>query len=400
MKKPPKRKIANRSAGRGNKADRRDKEGSSRSFDTGPRPRDNDDASSSFDSTIVTPPSNLSFGDGTGSSQQRVADPNANDYALLGPPSISFTEFANVFLRHPESPLWLEASPSGQHQAADLRPYWNKILSYHIDPLIALSFFAHESTLGRDAAIAPLHNWGNLKPGGQYASFPTWLAGLDAWCQHVTGPLYVGAGNTMISQIVPIYAPAFENPGYYSDLLNDYIHPFLREDPQPVYAQPSMMIVMLDPDYVIYANPTLDLTIFRTTLQNVGSPAFDEVEDCYNVCTDNGVNPGVALAFFALESSYGTAEGAVDHKNWGNLSGGGQLKTYPTWKDGLTEWCNHFRIPAYANAQTISQVVPIYQPSSAGGMVEGYNRYITSLHDLIKGWADQLAAMPNVFTPQ
>ncbi len=391
MKKTHKHNIANRGGG-GNKARRRDRASNSLSPASGPIPAP----------TVVTPSSNLSFGDSAGPSQQRVADPNANDYALLGPPSISFAEFANVFLRHPESPLWLEASPGGQHQAAGLLPYWNKILSYHIDPLIALSFFAHESTLGRDAAIAPLHNWGNLKPGGQYASFPTWLAGLDAWCQHVTGPLYVGAGNTMISQIVPIYAPAFENPGYYDDLLNKYIHPFLREDVQPVYTQPSQppSVIVPDPDYAIYANPTINLTIFSEVLRNAGSPAYDEVENCYNACTDNGVNPAVALAFFGLENNYGTAAGAVDHKNWGNLSAGGQLKTYTTWKDGLAEWCNHFRLPAYANAQTISQVVPIYQPSRAGGTVDGYNRYITSLHDLIKGWADQLAATPNVFAPQ
>jgi N-acetyl-anhydromuramyl-L-alanine amidase AmpD len=346
----------------------------------------------------IPPPTTFDFRGGAGSGQQRVADPNASDYPLLGPPSISFDEFAIVFLRHPESPLWQEASPSGQPWAEDLRPYWNKILSYHIDPLIALSFFAHESSLGRDAAIAPLHNWGNLKQGSQYRSFSSWMDGLDAWCRHVTGPLYVGAGNMTIAQIVPIYAPVFENPGYYADLLDNYIHPFLNEDPNPQFVLPA--VLTSDPDYAIYANPTINLSIFRQVLRNAGSPALPEADVCYYVCTDNGVNPAVALAFFGLESNYGTAPGAVSRKNWGNLSAGGQLKSYTSWAAGLLDWCNHFRIPAYANAQTISKVVPIYQPSRAGGTVDGYNRYITLLHDLIKGWADQLAAQGNVFAPR
>ncbi len=136
-------------------------------------------------------------------------------------------------------------------------------------------------------------------------------------------------------------------------------------------------------------------------LRNVGSPAYDELEDCYNTCTDNGVNPAVALAFFALESNYGTASSAVDLKNWGNLTdpNSGQLATYDLWSLGLRDWCNHFRLPAYANAQTISSIVPIYQPSSAGGTTQGFNSYIQELHDLIKGWADQLAASSGVFAP-
>ena len=152
-------------------------------------------------------------------------------------------------------------------------------------------------------------------------------------------------------------------------------------------------LIVPDPDYAVYAAPTIDNATFHQVLQNAGSPAYDEVYDCYQVCIDNGVNPAVALAFFALESNYGTTPGAADFKNWGNLSDPdtGQLLSYDAWALGLRDWCNHFRLPPYStdNLNTISQIVPVYKPSSAGGTVDGYNRYIMSLHDLIQGWQNQ-----------
>ncbi|PZR99198.1 MAG: hypothetical protein DLM69_07610 [Candidatus Chloroheliales bacterium] len=151
-------------------------------------------------------------------------------------------------------------------------------------------------------------------------------------------------------------------------------------------------IIVPDPDYAVYAPPTINLNIFRQVLQNAGSPAFDEVDDCYQVCTDNGVNPAVALAFFALESNYGTAPGAADRMNWGNLTdpATSQLLSYDAWALGLRDWCNHFRLPPYStrNLRTISQIVPVYKPDSAGGTIEGYNHYIMRLHDLIKSWQE------------
>ncbi len=163
------------------------------------------------------------------------------------------------------------------------------------------------------------------------------------------------------------------------------------------YFNLSPAIIVPDPDYAVYAAATIVNPTFHQMLQNAGSPAYDEVDDCYQVCLDNGVNPAVALAFFALESNYGTDPGAVDFKNWGNLSDPdtGQLLSYDAWALGLRDWCNHFRLPPYSteNLNTISQIVPVYRPSSASGTIDGYNRYIMSLHDLIKGWQAQAVAM-------
>ncbi len=152
-------------------------------------------------------------------------------------------------------------------------------------------------------------------------------------------------------------------------------------------------IIVPDPDYTVYAAPTIDNPTFRSVLANAGSPAYEEVDDCYQICLDNGVNPAVALAFFALESNYGTTTDAINLKNWGNLTDHdtGQLASYDTWALGLRDWCNHFRLPPYSTEilNTISQIVPVYRPSSAGGTIDGYNHYIQQLHDLIKGWQDQ-----------
>jgi N-acetylmuramoyl-L-alanine amidase len=163
-------------------------------------------------------------------------------------------------------------------------------------------------------------------------------------------------------------------------------------------------IIVPDPDYAVYAPPTINLTLFREVLANAGSPAFDEVDVCYQTSTDNWVNPAVALAFFALESNYGTTPSAVERMNWGNLTdpATGQLLSYDAWALGLRDWCNHFRLPPYStqNLHTISQIVPVYKPSSAGGTIEGYNTYILRLHDLIKGWQEQMIARGETFFPR
>ncbi len=146
----------------------------------------------------------------------------------------------------------------------------------------------------------------------------------------------------------------------------------------------------ISPDYPVYASPTINGDKFKQILQQANSPALAEADDLYRTCTVNGVNPAVALAFFALESNYGTTPGQEVRQNWGNLSdGSGQLKNYDTWTQGLVDWCNHFRLPPYStqSLNTISQIVPVYQPSSAGGTAAGYANYVQKLHDLIKGWA-------------
>jgi len=149
-------------------------------------------------------------------------------------------------------------------------------------------------------------------------------------------------------------------------------------------------VIAPDPDYAVYGPATISLEQFIQTLQQANSPALEEASDCYQVCLDNGVNPAVALAFFALESNYGNALNAADRKNWGNLSDhtSGQLRIYDAWALGLRDWATHFQQGAYADKglKTISQIVPAYQPASTGSTTTGYNQYISKLHDLIQGW--------------
>ncbi len=51
-------------------------------------------------------------------------------------------------------------------------------------------------------------------------------------------------------------------------------------------------------------------------------PAASDAAALYRIPLDRSLDPAVALAFFAHESTYGTAGVAVHSRNWGNLRRG------------------------------------------------------------------------------
>lgn len=100
---------------------------------------------------------------------------------------------------------------------------------YGIDPAYALAFFIHESSAGTNPAWAGLkgdgsttHNIGNIICAGyatcfgRFRDYASWDEGIEDWYRLIAVEYVEGRGAYTIEQIIPIYAPSFENnvPAY------------------------------------------------------------------------------------------------------------------------------------------------------------------------------------------
>ncbi len=124
-----------------------------------------------------------------------------NSYSVVGEPTISVA-MINAVLAAYHSP----AADQGQSLYA-------LGVQYHIDPVFALAFFLHESSFGTEGEARSSLSLGNLRciPNAQciddYAWFPSWEAGFQAWYALISD-LYVKQWGLMnIDQIIPRYAP-------------------------------------------------------------------------------------------------------------------------------------------------------------------------------------------------
>ncbi|GAC1394322.1 MAG: hypothetical protein NVSMB38_26390 [Ktedonobacteraceae bacterium] len=126
-------------------------------------------------------------------------------YSVLGAPSVN-ADFINRVLDAYGSPA------AGKGQAL-----YDMGVKYGIDPAFALAFFQHESSFGKAGEARSSLSLGNLRciPDAQctdnYAWFPTWEAGFEAWYKLIRN-LYVAVwGLTTVDQIIPRYAPTADN---------------------------------------------------------------------------------------------------------------------------------------------------------------------------------------------
>ena len=130
---------------------------------------------------------------------------------------------------------------------------------------------------------------------------------------------------------------------------------------------------------------------FAGVLQETNSPAFEVADNLYNVCLQNGgVNPAVALAFFYRLSRCGTSyadPAKVQNRNWGEIAGDGQgvggVQAYPSWEQGLIDWCRiSANVLGVEGLTTLSAVAPRLQPAGAADPA-GFAR---SVSELITQW--------------
>ncbi|HEX2909666.1 MAG TPA: hypothetical protein VH186_02590 [Chloroflexia bacterium] len=128
-----------------------------------------------------------------------------NDLTFSGPARISLDKFRQV-LQSYNSPV--------TGQAGDL---YATIVRYGLDPAVALAFFVRESGAGTAVGYCngqnslDNKNWGNVRGEEDgacgFQKFPTWQAGLEAWCRLMI-KYYVNRGLDRLEDAVPVYAPA------------------------------------------------------------------------------------------------------------------------------------------------------------------------------------------------
>lgn len=144
-------------------------------------------------------------------------DAPPGEHSILGNPTITADQINAVLAQY--------GSP-----AADTGAIWIEMgQRYGIDPAYALAFFIHESTAGTNPGWAghkpdgaTTHNIGNIICAGyptcfgRFRDYQSWAEGIEDW-YHLISKEYVQERQVFtIEQIIPIYAPSFENnvPAY------------------------------------------------------------------------------------------------------------------------------------------------------------------------------------------
>lgn len=143
----------------------------------------------------------------------------AGDYALRAAPSLSPEQIDRILASY-DSP----ATGTGQI-------WYNIGLERGIDPAFAVAFFIHESSAGTAQAWAGLkpdgsttHNVGNIICAsyatcyGRFRDYPSWEVGIGDWYRLIDVEYLQGRGHQTVADIIPVYAPSFEND------VNGYVH--------------------------------------------------------------------------------------------------------------------------------------------------------------------------------
>ncbi|EFO81340.1 hypothetical protein OSCT_0811 [Oscillochloris trichoides DG-6] len=136
----------------------------------------------------------------------------AGDHHLQGTPSISAQEIDAILAAY--------GSPAQGTGAI----WYDLGVQYGIDPAYAVAFFIHESSAGTNpgwAGIKPdggtTHNVGNIICAGyatcygRFRDYPSWEAGIADWYRLIQVEYIQGRGTLTVEDIIPIYAPSFEN---------------------------------------------------------------------------------------------------------------------------------------------------------------------------------------------
>lgn len=152
------------------------------------------------------------------------------------------------------------------------------------------------------------------------------------------------------------------------------------------------------------SSPRISREAFSRLLQRGNgagpSPAAPTADELYDIIVGYGLDPAIALAFFAHESQMGTtgATAAYDLKNWGGTRratnpayqrelvrvGGGTFVRYHSWPDGVRDWCELI-LRRYVNRglHTVEAAVPYYAPSSDGNVPDAY---ISNIYRTVGAW--------------
>jgi hypothetical protein len=141
-----------------------------------------------------------------------AAQGTPGDYSLLATPSINAEQIDRILASY-GSP----ASGTGK--------IWHDLgQQYGIDPAFAVAFFIMESSAGTAPGWAgwkpdgsSTHNVGNIICAGyarchnRFRDYGSWEEGINDWYRLIDVEYIKGRGTITLQEIIPIYAPSFEN---------------------------------------------------------------------------------------------------------------------------------------------------------------------------------------------
>lgn len=191
--------------------------------------------------------------------------------------------------------------------------------------------------------------------------------------------------------------------------------------PAPALAPELAGIALLQDESVSFvAAPRISKTAFVRLLQrgNGGgpSPAAPNGEELYDIIVSYGIDPAVALAFFAHESQMGTTgvTSSQDLHNWGGQRGayngqrvagrimvnGKPFVRFASWQDGVRDWCELILYRYVRRGlDTVAEAVPVYAPSSDNNVPEAY---INTIHRMVAVWQGRTppppANLPHIYS--
>lgn len=146
-------------------------------------------------------------------------------------------------------------------------------------------------------------------------------------------------------------------------------------------------------DLSFISSPRATPPVLERALLRAGSPASPHAARLYAIPVGYGLDPAVAWAFFAHESSCGTKGVARQTLNWGNLrrGQGRQIREadgwawYSSWEASLHDWCTlitRYYITA-RGLDTVGKAIPVYAPSSDNNRPAAY---VAAVLDLVRRW--------------
>jgi hypothetical protein len=144
-------------------------------------------------------------------------------------------------------------------------------------------------------------------------------------------------------------------------------------------------------DLSIMGPPTISARVIDEVLAENGSPMAGQGQEFFDRCVAAGVDPAIALGFFSVESTYGTAGLATENMNFGNIrADANSFRSYDSWLDGLDDWLNlmtnEYVDPNGFDAQTVDEAIPIYAPVSDGNDPA---TYIGAVRSRVQDWRDR-----------
>jgi len=226
-------------------------------------------------------------------------------------------------------------------------------------------------------------------------------AGNAVWWD-AAGPSTPAAGGTPLPAPASTAAPAATTPaaGTPGNVQYTGVLPGAIYNTTPSHIPPG--------EHTILGRQSLNAQQIDQILEKAGSPAAGQGEAFVKWGQKYNIDPAYALAFFAMESSYGTNPQWVGNQGDGQYSNsigniryfgappadrdppyhdGSGYRAYDSWDEGIHDWYKLLTDdPAYGGLHTVEQIVPIYAPN------EDHNdeaQYIQTVNGLVDQWRKQ-----------